>query len=107
VNRVIRDGKVAVLYSPSFGAGWTTWNDDKFNEVLLFHPDIVDLVEKSKHEMITESFVQNLIGTNEYVCVLGAEDLRIEWLPQGTLFSIDEYDGAESVLTIDNLPFKA
>ena len=30
MEKVIRDGKVAVLYSPGYGAGWSTWcyNDD-------------------------------------------------------------------------------
>ena len=26
MNKVIRDGKVAVLYSPGYGAGWYSWN---------------------------------------------------------------------------------
>ena len=26
MDKVIRDGKVAVLYSPGFGAGWSTWS---------------------------------------------------------------------------------
>lgn len=27
MDKVIKDGKVAVLYSPGFGAGWFTWNN--------------------------------------------------------------------------------
>ena len=27
-EKYIKDGKVAVAYSPGFGAGWSTWNDD-------------------------------------------------------------------------------
>ena len=27
-DKVIRDGKVAVIISPGFGAGWSTWADD-------------------------------------------------------------------------------
>jgi len=30
MTKYIRDGKVAVLYSPGFGAGWSTWNDDEY-----------------------------------------------------------------------------
>ena len=26
MQKVIRDGKVAVLYSPGYGAGWYTWS---------------------------------------------------------------------------------
>ena len=42
VTKVIRDGKVAVLYSPGFGAGWSTWNSH--NPDLLFDSIIVDFV---------------------------------------------------------------
>jgi hypothetical protein len=33
----------------------------------------------------------------------GARDLRIEWLPIGTLFRVDEYDGSESITTTSEL----
>ena len=26
IEKVVRDGKVAVLVSPGYGAGWSTWN---------------------------------------------------------------------------------
>lgn len=49
MEKVIRDGKVAVLYSPGYGAGWTTWTyDSKLHEVMLFHPLIVEKVESGK-----------------------------------------------------------
>ncbi len=28
IQKLSQDGKVAVLYSPGFGAGWYTWNTD-------------------------------------------------------------------------------
>jgi hypothetical protein len=27
MNKLIRDGMVAVLYSPDYGSGWYTWNE--------------------------------------------------------------------------------
>ena len=36
VEKLERDGKVAILYSPGYGAGWSTWNDDNDGE--YFHP---------------------------------------------------------------------
>lgn len=44
-NKVIRDGKVAVVYSPGFGDGWYTWNMDC--PELLFDPIIVQCVENN------------------------------------------------------------
>jgi hypothetical protein len=46
MKKLIRDGKVAVLYSPGFGAGWSTWNQEL--PELVFNPVIVDFVEKEQ-----------------------------------------------------------
>lgn len=43
LQKVIRDSKVAVLYSPGFGAGWYSWNTK--HPQLLFHPKLVEMVE--------------------------------------------------------------
>jgi len=100
MEKVIRDGKVAVLVSHGFGAGWYSWHS---KEELLFHPKIVELVEQNKHSEITEKLCQELLGTDEYICVLGADGLEIHWLPIGTAFTIKEYDGAERLQTIYDL----
>ena len=44
-DRVIRDGLVAVVYSPGFGAGWSTWAHGEQGNELVFDPMIVDCVE--------------------------------------------------------------
>ena len=99
MQKVIRDGKVAVLYSPGYGAGWYSWHNKK---KLVFHPVLVDLVEQEKREEITEELCQRLLDTEDYICVIGSDNLTIEWLEEGILFKIDEYDGAESIVTRDN-----
>lgn len=35
--------------------------------------------------------------------VIGSTNLTIKWLEEGTLFRIDEYDGAESVVIRANV----
>ena len=100
MEKVIRDGKVAVLISHGFGAGWYSWHS---KVELLFHPKIVELVEQNRNNEITEELCQELLGTDEYVCVLGVDGLSINWLPVGTAFEVDEYDGAESLRTIADL----
>ena len=100
MEKVIRNGKVAVLYSPGFGAGWYSWNEKK---ELLFHPKLVEMVENNKQKEITEEFCKDLLKTDDYICVLGAGNLQIEWLNEGTVFEIDEYDGSESIETLENL----
>ena len=100
MEKVIRNGKVAVLYSPGFGAGWYSWNEKK---ELLFHPKLVEMVENNKQKEITEEFCKDLLKTDDYICVLGARNLQIEWLDEGTAFIINEYDGSESIETLENL----
>ena len=63
--KVIRNGKVAVLYSPGYGAGWSAWIDDGYKEILLFRHRIVELVEKNKRNMITEELCQRLLCTDD------------------------------------------
>ena len=100
MDKVIRDGKVAVLYSPGYGAGWYSWHDRK---ELLFDPQIVEMVENNAKADIPK-YVVDKYG-EEYVCTLGSEDLRIEWIPEGTHFEIDEYDGYESVRYLGDITF--
>lgn len=99
MEKVIRNGLVAVLVSHGFGAGWYTWNSD---EALLFHPKLVELVENDQRHLITTEWVLENLGIDNVYCG-GASDLQIHWLPEGTQFTLNEYDGAESILTTDFL----
>ena len=93
MNKVIRDGMVAVLYSPGFGAGWYTWNYD--NPQCLFDPEIVEMLENNASPNDIESFAEKKYGEDFYAG--GADDLRIVWLNEGTKFIVHEYDGSESI----------
>lgn len=95
------DGNIGVLYSPSFGAGWSTWNCDHA-EILMFHPLLVEPVHKYQMAQITKDqmvkdvgFALQMLGL-ELVCDLGLPDLAIAWMKPGTAFFIEEYDGNES-----------
>jgi hypothetical protein len=94
MQKVVRDGKVAVCYSPGFGCGWY---NSHYIEELIFHPEIVRMVEEGKQEYITEDFCKEL-GFEDVYCP-GADNLEIEWVPEGSSFFIDEYDGAEHIVT--------
>ena len=99
MEKVIKDGKVAVLVSHGFGAGWYSWHS---KEELLFHPDLVKMVEEGRENEIDEDWVKDNIGIEDVYCG-GADGLQIHWLPIGTAFQIEEYDGAESLRTMDDL----
>ena len=104
MEKLIRDGKVAIIYHPSFGAGWYTWNE-KYKEV-MYHPQLVQKILDDEQKDLTEEWVKAVLGIpkDEHLCVLAAGELEIEWLPIGTPFKISEYDGAESVITKFELP---
>ena len=110
MNKVVENGLVAVLYSPGYGAGWSTWNyDHELDGTLLFHPSIVEMVRNNRQNEIDEDWlVKNLGEEFRYVYCGGAEQLEIEWWPEGTIFRVDEYDGSESITIIsDKTTYKA
>lgn len=98
-DKVVRDGKVAVLVSPGFGAGWYTWN--QAHPELLFLPRVVEMVLNSTSYSEIEAYVQSIYGEDE-IYVGGVHDLVVEWVPQGSQFLIEEYDGSESLKLKDS-----
>lgn len=96
MEKLNEDGKVAVLYSPGFGAGWYTWNYE-YPEI-LFDPGIVRFVEKKKWDEL-ETYV-----TLKYPEIYkgGMRDLEVMWVPEGALFKVNEYDGSESLELKEN-----
>ena len=91
MDRVVRAGKVAVLYSPKFGAGWYSWNRDRVD--MLFDPGLVDLVLEGDAKKILVYVTLRWPGAYTG----GLDDLAIEWIPVGSRFIIEEHDGAETV----------
>jgi hypothetical protein len=101
MKKFLKNGKVAILYSPGFGAGWYTWNED-FPE-LLYDPEIVKMVMENKKEKIPE-YLENKYNKDGYIPYAGgSEDLEIEWLTEGTPFKISEYDGSENIVILNDL----
>jgi hypothetical protein len=91
MNKLNEDGKVAVLYSPGFGAGWYTWNYE--HPEILFDPAIVKFVEKEKWDELA-TYVELKYPE---IYTGGMRDLTVEWIPEGALFKVNEYDGNESI----------
>ena len=90
-EKFIRDGKVAVLYSPGYGAGWSTWNRE-YAEELLFDSRIVSALLNDGSEA-AEAVAEELYP-DTYTG--GASDLQVRWLDPNCQFQISEYDGSES-----------
>ncbi|WP_290738515.1 hypothetical protein [Haliea sp.] len=99
------EGEVAVLVSGDFGAGWSTWDSRGIESFLCMDKGLVELHLKGASEEEVEKYIKNKTGRDKYLG--GWKDVEIEWLQQGTAFIIEEYDGAESIRTLDNLTLVA
>ena len=98
--RVERDGKIAVIISPTFGGGWSTWNSVKNEDIMLFHPLLVELIESDQVNSRTVEAVFARLGA-EMPSYSFRDRLAIDWIPKGALFQVREYDGSESTVVFD------
>ncbi len=92
IYKVVREGKVAVLTTVDFGAGWSTWNKD--TPECLFDPETVMWIEMGRPEESMPDFEAKF---GEAFYAGGVNNLVIRWLPEGTKFWILEYDGRETI----------
>ena len=94
---VIKDGKVAVLYSASYGCGWASecYEDKDDRLAMCTNPLLVKAVLTKVDYEILEMLAEAEYP-NRYVG--GVDKLEVEWVPLGEPFRIDEYDGCEAVV---------
>lgn len=97
VERYTDGGRVAVLYSPGFGGGWSTWADDEYAETLLFDKRLVQAALDQISRAEVEELLQDILG-DVYVYT-GGWPVAVGWVSKGDIVIIDEYDGSESVTT--------
>lgn len=92
-----------ILYSPGYGAGWSSWNDGYIAREMVEWKPIIEAIEAGQkmsedHPLIIEMVksLQDKYG-KEHICVLGAADLKVETV--NGPYRIKEYDGNESIET--------
>jgi len=90
MNKVIRDGKVAVLISYGFGSGFHSYGAP---DEAIFDPKLIELVESEDYGGANE-YVEN---TYPGVYTGGVGDLAVVWVDEGEDFIINEYDGNETI----------
>jgi len=96
MQKIERDGEVAVLVSPGYGGGWSTWNSEH-REILCMDAEIV--------QAVLDGDIPKAVGIAEQKCggrvfSGGAEDLEVRWVEKGKSFEIDEHDGFENLHVI-------
>ena len=90
------DGKIEVLVSPNYGAGWSTWNEIS----MALDKRIIDYFKEHGKEpdcREVEAFVE---GLGYRRCFAGGwYDIEIETVEKGEAFMITEYDGFEELVS--------
>lgn len=95
MNKLIRDGNVAVLVAGGYGAGWSTWARE-FGEQMMFDPNVVEAVECG--DVPLEDILEYLEETYPAEHFSGYGQLEVVWVPEGSRFRIEEYDGSEGLV---------
>jgi hypothetical protein len=98
MEKVIVDGIVKVLYSPSYGAEFLTWGAPV---EAIFDPKLIQLVEDNNFSEAI-SYVEKTY-TNTFTG--GVVDLMVALIPEGSKFVIDEYDSYESIRLLEHINY--
>lgn len=93
MEKYIKDGKVGVLVSSGYGAGWSTWNDinwalDK-RVVEKFISDDANMNEKDWDEFMKTIGMEGYCG--------GCYDLELIMVDKGSIIKISEFNGSEEL----------
>ena len=96
---------MAVLISPNFGAGWSTWADSEYRHDCLFDPWIADVIlsEQYNPEEKQERIAAYCAVKYPNMFLGGLEDLAVEWVPKDAAFRVVEYDGNETIELRDDI----
>jgi hypothetical protein len=98
-EKFIQHGTVAVLYSPGYGAGWSSWaHEPGIAEFLLFDRRIIEAAKAEATQAEVSEFLATIFGPDQYIYTGGWEKITTTWIPVGAKFCIAEYDGSESVM---------
>ena len=98
-DKVERNGMIAVLVSPGFGAGWSTWAGEELTNFAAMDSGLVAMAERDAPVSEVEEYIKKKTG-DEYFYT-GGWPVAVEWIPTGSAFRIDEYDGSETLISDD------
>lgn len=103
MEKYVKDGMVAVLISPGYGAGWSTgaYEEDERKKA-LFHPKFVQAALDGVKDV--DEIAEEVMGS-EHFYTGGWKNIQVVWLPEGTAFLVKEYDGYESMQNMDAVLF--
>lgn len=81
--------KIGIIYSPCYGAGWSTWGCAE----MALDQELAVAIDLGNSEKVAEIAEKNWPDAYKG----GLDDCVVEWVDEGTAFEIEEYDGYESI----------
>lgn len=97
MNKLERDGKIAILVTFGHGSGWSTWNNEKHKETMCMDCEIVQAVLDNDLQKAIE-IVNKKCGN---INTAGIKSLRVEWVEKGKTFLIYDNEGWENIVLIE------
>ena len=98
-ERLLFEGRVAVLISPGYGSGWSTWAKKTNREAMLFDAQIADVMldhTLTREQRLAQArTLAELKYPGEYLG--GLDALEVALIDPGARFVINEVDGYESI----------
>lgn len=85
--------KIGIIYSPGFGAGWSTWGEPE----QALDQELALALEDGDWSKVVEVASKNWPDAYQG----GLKDCEVRWADKGTRFNIEEYDGSESLIIAD------
>ena len=92
-------GEIGILVSGGFGAGWSTWASSN-RDFLTMNKTLIEMCLQNTSQIKVDDYLES---HNIDTYTGGWKDCRVEYLPPNTPFHINEYDGSESLWTIEDL----
>jgi hypothetical protein len=107
IKKLIRDTKVAVIFSPGRGRGWYTAHgiDDLLFDGALAKM-IVQKYEEAKDDPVSQEIINIQIDqylSKNYPDITQRGPFAIAWIEQGEQFYIHEYEGFETIRLLKNM----
>ena len=90
MEKVIRDGKTAIIIHKGWGFPWSTGHG--MPEESLFDPHLVHLLESNATQKEVEDYSFEKYKRNAWGSWNG-HNLQVEWIDEGREFIITSYDG--------------
>ena len=91
-----------ILVSPAFGAGWSTWANEDQEEFMLRDPALIALAEAKAGVAAVDRLLAQRFG-DDAPYTGGWDSIQVVELPDGTPFTVQEYDGYESLIQASSL----